>query len=169
MPSGPLGPRSISRRRESVTVSRPSRDASPPPRAGAALSMTLSDGRLRARDDVVFAELAAQAAEQPYEIHAEVADQRPEGIGERRRAIVLDEEVREPREGVAREGHQQQQPPDPRRDRGGDHDEHQRRADEVDDARRRLAVLFQIEGPELAIGLNRRGHGRLRTLWPRTA
>ena len=89
---------------------------------------------------------------QKQSAHAVVADQRPDRRLEGGRLVLLDEEMGEPGEGVTADRHGQQPPPVLRGHRPDQHGHRGDRADVVDGARLRLAVLTQIEGPEFIVG-----------------
>src|SRR6187397_751983 len=81
--------------------------------------------------------------------HHEVAREAVPGVGERRGTVVLEEEVTDPCEPVAGERHTEQ-PDRSTRQRGCEQRcNHEHRADEMQPATHRIAVLGQIERIEV--------------------
>lgn len=108
---------------------------------------------------LVAPDLGLQLADGKEAEHLPVAGEGPQRVGEGGRAVVLDQEMRQPGEGVAGHHGGQQQPPVA--EQGGGQQQRQAKtgAGQVDRPGQRLAVLAQIEGPELGIGLDRTRHG----------
>src|SRR5215213_9536951 len=99
--------------------------------------------RVRALD------LSAHAAREHERDHLVVAHERPERVLERGGAVVLDEEVADPRGRVAGHERDGQPAPAPRRRERDKQGRARQRARRVQGARRGSAVLAHVEGPEL--------------------
>src|SRR6266568_1902824 len=103
-----------------------------------------------------------QAPGQQIAKHDPIAQQAVEWIGERRRAVLLEEEVADPGEAVACQWRSREPPHIARENRGDDRRDHQRRADEVQSPAHRMAMLCQIERIEFLERLEAIGHERER-------
>src|SRR5271167_216218 len=84
--------------------------------------------------------------------HAEVADERPEGMAEGGRRVFLQQEVAGPGETVTQRNPEQRIPRMMRRESHDRNNEAQRGSDGVHPAISRVTVLLQIKSEELVVG-----------------
>src|SRR5215207_2858869 len=96
----------------------------------------------RASSSVSFFKADLPGEELP--VHHPVAPEAPERIGEGGGAVLLEGEVAHPREAVAGDRHQQQQPGVPGREGGEDEPQHQRAAGEVQLSAGGVAMLGEV-------------------------
>lgn len=94
-------------------------------------------------------ELGADPAGEGEPEHAVVAEQGPDGVAERGRAVALHEEVAVPGHAVPEQGRREEGRGAARGGREHRAGERGRRADEVPPPRPGLGVLAQVEAPEL--------------------
>src|SRR5580765_6341894 len=92
---------------------------------------------------------AAHSSAQHQGEHPEVAAQRPEGIGERRRPVLFDREVREPGESVREKGRERRVDRAPEDESGGYDRGRAGGPGEVEPSGGALRMLGDVEGPEL--------------------
>ena len=91
--------------------------------------------------------------------HSQVAQQRPQRIGEGSRPVALDEEMAGPGEAVGDHNRGHDRAPVQNRESGREQRDPGPGADEVQRPVRRAAVLPQVERPKLRIALDSPGHG----------
>src|SRR5437016_3551552 len=105
-------------------------------------------GSRRHRADTRLLQLRPKPPRDPVEEHAEVADQRPERVGESGRAVLLDGEVAHPGEQISRDESGEEPPVVPRKQEASYAGEGESRADVVQCPRLRLGMLPETVGPE---------------------
>src|ERR1044072_4229119 len=101
---------------------------------------------------IQFLDLRIHAARQHQGDHFVIAHERPERVLERRRLVLLDQKMREPRTAVTRHETEKEQPPSSSRNQIDQKRDAGRGSDQMEPTRRGLAVLRQIERPKLREG-----------------
>ena len=105
-------------------------------------------------------EFGAEASRQPQPPHLEIRLQAPRRIGEGCRAVLLDAEMGDPGEEVARDRHRDEDPPVRGRQCEDAERDHESCADIMQRPRMRLGMFAQIKGPEFGEGRIGPGHAR---------